>query len=274
MGIERNPKAKIKFEGTSLVIEKAFTLGGVYHNIVLTDGNRALSKNNLTWAPQSQICEEITGLYFKCLEKAMTECELSGPLEGVRFVYKKKPESTEGSLTQMFWRQSLGHEAPFTIGTLVINKAMEELRQKFSIYGTGKPEGALASKPKASPSASSSPASGSLIPDFLLGDEPAPVKVSPSSGTPSSQSNKAALDEEEAPSSSSVKVAPPLAADEERRVALKRSLLDQHNAAQKLREVGRVAGRLESLIPGVKPFRQLWEAVRGRGSSPTPEVVD
>ncbi len=277
MVIERNPKAKIKFEGTSLVIEKAFTLGSVYHNIVLTDGNRVLSKNNLTWALQSQICEEITGLYFKCLEKAMTECELSGPLEGVRFVYKKEPESTEGSLTQMFWRQSQGHDARYTLGTPVINKAMEELRQKFSIYATGKPEGASASKPKASssttPASSASPSS--LIPDFFLGDEPAPVKVAPPSGTPPSKPKKADLDEEEPSTTSPVKVAPPLAEEEERRVAKKQmSLMDQHRAAQKLRLVEQLAGTLQRNIPGVKTLAQLWEAVQGRGSSSTPEEVN
>jgi len=277
MAIERNVKAKIKFEGTSLVIEKAFQLDGVYHNIVLSDGNRALAKNNLKWAPENQICQEITDLYLACVERAMNpdDCGLQGPLENVRFVYKKDPNGTEGSLTRMFWRQQGDHpyDATFLIGTPKINYAMDMLKKNFSIYEVVK--GGAKESPKSKPSssaASSSSSSSSLIPDFLLGDSsdtPSSVKVAPPSGGTSSKPAKAKAPQGEEADASLVRVAAPLAADVERQVARRQqSLLDQHNAAQKVREVERVAGRFEKYFPALKTFVQLWDAVQ-RQKSPT-----
>jgi hypothetical protein len=179
MTIVRNERATLKFEEGSIVVARAFEFNGVYHDIVVSDGDYNFDKNHLKGAQGQALRKTIQDIFFQSIQRALgPDTALNAPLENVRFVYKKNQSSTETDNVQMFvHKPDVDSEpAPFQIGTSEINRSVLELSKIFSAHGlVEKAKGSSTSNSTSNPTQLADPSRATESPSLI----PAPPRGGP-----------------------------------------------------------------------------------------------
>lgn len=82
------PDSKIIIDRGAFIVSRAFEIDGEFHDIIISDGNRALTKENLNLIGESKVRQLAQDIFEECLRSAASASS-EIPLENRLFVYKK-----------------------------------------------------------------------------------------------------------------------------------------------------------------------------------------